>query len=88
MLGGDYSTKLSPWLALGCLSPRHVYYEVKQYERKRKANKSTYCAGQDTFFLWILAAQSGLPICFGLLPPIYLKLIPHPHVPPVIWALI
>lgn len=24
MLGGDYSTKFAPWLALGCLSPRKV----------------------------------------------------------------
>ena len=42
MLGGDYSTKFSPWLAHGCLSPRQVYHEVKKYESKRTANKSTY----------------------------------------------
>ncbi|MEM9827206.1 MAG: DASH family cryptochrome, partial [Planctomycetota bacterium] len=36
------STKFSPWLANGCLSPRKVYAEVKQYERQRKKNKSTY----------------------------------------------
>jgi len=24
MLGGDYSTKLAPWLAAGCISPRLV----------------------------------------------------------------
>ena len=42
MLGGDYSTKLSPWLALGCLSPRWLYHELKRYEAKRVANKSTY----------------------------------------------
>ena len=29
MVGGDYSTKFSPWLALGCLSPRKVYDEVR-----------------------------------------------------------
>ena len=28
MLGGDYSTKLSPWLAHGCVSPRRVYWEI------------------------------------------------------------
>ena len=42
MLGPDYSSKLSPWLALGCLSPRHVYAEIKRYESERVANKSTY----------------------------------------------
>ena len=28
MLGPDYSTKFSPWLALGCLSPRTIHQEV------------------------------------------------------------
>lgn len=30
MLGPDYSTKFSPWLASGSLSPRLIYEEVKQ----------------------------------------------------------
>ncbi|XP_010525545.1 PREDICTED: cryptochrome DASH, chloroplastic/mitochondrial [Tarenaya hassleriana] len=42
MLGPDYSTKFSPWLALGCISPRLIYEEVKRYERERIANNSTY----------------------------------------------
>ena len=42
MLGGDYSTKFSPWLAHGCLSSRTIYHEIKKYEFERKANKSTY----------------------------------------------
>ncbi|MFN3927208.1 MAG: DASH family cryptochrome [Pseudanabaenaceae cyanobacterium] len=42
MLGADYSSKFSPWLALGCLSPRYIYYEVKKYETARVANDSTY----------------------------------------------
>lgn len=42
MIGGDYSTKFSPWLAHGCLSPRHVVAECKRYEHERVANKSTY----------------------------------------------
>ena len=42
LLGGDYSSKFSPWLALGCLSPRTLYQEVKEYERNRVKNKSTY----------------------------------------------
>lgn len=28
MLGADYSTKFSPWLAHGCLSPRTIHDEV------------------------------------------------------------
>jgi deoxyribodipyrimidine photo-lyase len=42
LLGGDYSSKFSPWLALGCLSPRRIHREVKQYEADRVANDSTY----------------------------------------------
>lgn len=35
-------SKLSPWLAHGCLSPRFLYEEVKRYERERRKTKSTY----------------------------------------------
>jgi deoxyribodipyrimidine photo-lyase len=42
MLNLDDSSKFSPWLALGCLSPRYVYDQVKQYESDRLANDSTY----------------------------------------------
>lgn len=42
LLGADYSSKFSPWLALGCLSPRYIYKEVKNYENERKKNQSTY----------------------------------------------
>ncbi|KAM4086289.1 hypothetical protein ACJW30_10G090900 [Castanea mollissima] len=42
MLGPDYSTKFSPWLASGSLSPRFIHEEVKRYEKEREANNSTY----------------------------------------------
>jgi deoxyribodipyrimidine photo-lyase len=42
LLGFDYSSKFSAWLALGCLSPRMIYEEVKRYEKERKKNESTY----------------------------------------------
>ncbi|WVZ79070.1 hypothetical protein U9M48_026696 [Paspalum notatum var. saurae] len=42
MLGPDYSTKFSPWLASGSLSPRYICEEVKRYEKQRVANDSTY----------------------------------------------
>ncbi len=43
MLGADYSSKFSPWLALGCLSPRYIYEQVQEYETQRVKNDSTYC---------------------------------------------
>eukprot|EP01023_Acetabularia_acetabulum_P016121 TRINITY_DN17960_c0_g1_i2.p1 TRINITY_DN17960_c0_g1~~TRINITY_DN17960_c0_g1_i2.p1 ORF type:complete len:554 (-),score=105.99 TRINITY_DN17960_c0_g1_i2:301-1962(-) len=42
MLGDKYSTKFSPWLAHGCLSPRKIYHEIQKYEATRAKNKSTY----------------------------------------------
>ncbi|XP_047328967.1 cryptochrome DASH, chloroplastic/mitochondrial [Impatiens glandulifera] len=42
MLGPDYSTKLSMWLASGSLSPRYILEEVRRYEKERLSNDSTY----------------------------------------------
>ncbi|QQE64369.1 cryptochrome DASH [Leptolyngbya sp. BL0902] len=42
MVGANYSSKFSPWLALGCLSPRQIYATVQRYERERIKNDSTY----------------------------------------------
>ena len=42
LIGSDYSTKFSAWLAQGCLSPKQIYAEVKAYEAKNGENESTY----------------------------------------------
>ncbi len=42
LLGADYSSKFSAWLAAGCLSPRYIYEQVQQYETERTQNESTY----------------------------------------------
>lgn len=42
MVGADYSSKFSAWLAMGCISPRYIYAEVKKYEKEFGANDSTY----------------------------------------------
>jgi deoxyribodipyrimidine photo-lyase len=42
MLGENYSSKFSPWLSLGCLSPRWVHQQVQDYEAQRIKNDSTY----------------------------------------------
>lgn len=42
MIGPDYSSKFSAWLALGCLSPRKIYLELKKYETQFGSNDSTY----------------------------------------------
>lgn len=42
LLGEAYSSKFSPWLALGALSPRKIHAEVKQFEQEVVSNSSTY----------------------------------------------
>lgn len=42
LMAWNDSTKLSPYLALGCLSPRMIYWHIKRYEREYSANQSTY----------------------------------------------
>lgn len=42
LVGLDYSTKFSPWLANGSLSAKTIYYQVKKYENEFGANQSTY----------------------------------------------
>lgn len=40
--GLDYSSKLSPWLALGCISARSVMQKLKQFELEQGANEGSY----------------------------------------------
>ncbi|OBS97505.1 FAD-binding protein [Vibrio tasmaniensis] len=40
--GIENSTKVSPWLALGCVSPKTIYRHLKQFEAEHVSNDSTY----------------------------------------------
>ncbi|MDP2488557.1 DASH family cryptochrome [Vibrio splendidus] len=40
--GIENSTKFSPWLALGCVSPKTIYRHLKQFEADHGSNDSTY----------------------------------------------
>ncbi len=42
LLGEDYSSKFSPWLANGCLSPRQIHQAARRYEQEVEKNQSTY----------------------------------------------
>jgi len=42
MIGADYSSKFSPWLAHGCISARSIYAEIEKYEGDIEKNDSTY----------------------------------------------
>ena len=42
LIGTDYSSKFSPWLANGSLSARTIYWNVKKFEKLNVQNQSTY----------------------------------------------
>jgi deoxyribodipyrimidine photo-lyase len=42
LVGKDYSSKLSAWLANGSISARTIYWEVQQFEKKVVKNEDTY----------------------------------------------
>lgn len=42
LVGIDYSSKLSAWLAIGCISAREIYWEVQHFEKEVKKNQDTY----------------------------------------------
>ncbi len=42
LVGTDYSSKFSSWLANGSISARTIYWQVKAFEKKHFINQSTY----------------------------------------------
>lgn len=42
LVGKDYSSKLSAWLANGSISARTIYWEVKRFEKEVQKNQDTY----------------------------------------------
>jgi deoxyribodipyrimidine photo-lyase len=58
LLGEDFSSRFSPWLALGCISPKRILFEIKNYEREVVANESTYWLVFELlwreYFRWIM----------------------------------
>ncbi|MBU2928666.1 DASH family cryptochrome [Winogradskyella psychrotolerans] len=42
LVGTDYSSKFSPWLANGCISAKTIYWQVKKFEKEFFKNQSTY----------------------------------------------
>ena len=42
LIGTDFSSKFSPWLANGSISAKMIYWEIMQYEQQIVRNDSTY----------------------------------------------
>ncbi|WAJ37675.1 DASH family cryptochrome [Pseudomonas sp. GOM7] len=58
LIGSDYSSKFSPWLANGCLSARRVLAELRRHESQYGRNDSTHWLWVEMlwrdFFRWTL----------------------------------
>lgn len=61
--GQTFSSHFSPWLALGCVSPRWVYAALRQAEKTHGASDSTYALFFELlwreYFRWLLARFGG-----------------------------
>ncbi|MES2578206.1 MAG: DASH family cryptochrome, partial [Bacteroidota bacterium] len=42
LIGTDFSSKFSPWLANGSISAKTIYWEIVKYEQQIEKNDSTY----------------------------------------------
>lgn len=42
LIGADFSSKFSPWLANGSISAKTIYWEIQKYEQQVQKNDSTY----------------------------------------------
>lgn len=67
LVGADFSTRLSPWLAHGCLSARQVHDAVRAWEAEHGGNDSSYWVVFELlwreYFYWT-ARREG-PALFG-----------------------
>jgi len=42
LIGADFSSKFSPWLANGSISARTIYWKIRDFEKEHFKNESTY----------------------------------------------
>ncbi|OEC33340.1 deoxyribodipyrimidine photo-lyase [Pseudomonas cuatrocienegasensis] len=63
LIGSEYSSKFSPWLANGCLSARRVVAELRRHEAQFGRNDSTYWLWVEMlwrdFFRWTLVRHGS-----------------------------
>ncbi|MDI4637042.1 MULTISPECIES: DASH family cryptochrome [Halomonadaceae] len=68
LLGAEFSTRLSPWLATGCLSARQVHDQVRSWELDHGACESSYWVIFELmwreYFHWVARKEKGA--LFGL----------------------
>lgn len=75
LVGRDYSSKFSPYLALGCISARQVAHELGRFEDEVEKNEHTYWLFFELlwreFFQWVARAHGRrLFLANGLKPEV------------------
>ena len=71
MSGFDNSTKFSAYLAIGCISPRRIYHEIKIQEEKTYKSDSSYwiyfeLLWRDFFYLVMKYSENKLFLKSGI----------------------
>ena len=61
MKGGEYSTKIAPWLAAGCISPRTIYYEVRGFTIQGTKLGSRLGVQGLGFSMWLHITKDHIP---------------------------
>lgn len=59
LLGKDFSSKWSPWLAFGCLSPRWCHWEIVRWERGNDYMKKHAAHYSHDNYLWWQGGEEG-----------------------------
>lgn len=63
LVGWDFSSKFSPWLANGCLSPRRAWQTVNEFEQEYGENESSYWLKFELlwreYFQWLLLSHGS-----------------------------
>src|SRR5690606_37393428 len=76
LIGVDYSSKFSAWLANGSLSAKTIYWELKRFEQEYFRNESTYwlifeLIWRDYFKYISLKHQNNIFKIGGILQKVY-----------------
>ncbi|KAI8638506.1 DNA photolyase, FAD-binding/Cryptochrome [Parasitella parasitica] len=53
MIGTEYSTKFSAFLAHGCLSPRLIWHQMDKFNKQRKRKRSVKAFSDDDGVYWV-----------------------------------
>lgn len=53
LIGTEYSTKFSVYLAHGCLSPRLIWHEMDRFEREQPKKRQIKAMGDDDGVYWV-----------------------------------